>query len=209
MKKRKCLHCKTYHPHDVCTLTNVGAFCSIDHAIKYAQSKASKARDKKIKKSAASRNKQKKGDRRALMESRRKSLSWQHNLTQKAFNKLRVAEELKWFADRGLKPTCISCGKHLGNDQWCCGHFKTRGAHPELRYDRKNTFLQHNKRCNLELSGDIKGYEKGLLLRFGHTEGQAIIDYCSSHKAPLNWSWQDIEEFRLRCFEQIRGLKRA
>ena len=103
---------------------------------------------------------------------------------------MRVLQEFKWFADRGLEPTCISCGKKLGGDQWCNGHYKTRGSTPELALDPKNSYLQHNVLCNMHLSGDIegtkatRGYKKGLIERFGEAEGQAIIDYCESpHKA--------------------------
>ena len=120
-------------------------------------------------------------------EFNRKDLKWQHAQTKTAFNRMRVLEEFKWFEDRGLEPECISCGKEKGGDSWSCGHFKTVGAQGNLRYDRKNTYLQHNRRCNSGLSGDIagtkttRGYLKGIRERFGEEERQSIINYCESH----------------------------
>ena len=97
---------------------------------------------------------------------------------QALFNKMRRLEELLWFKERGIEPYCISCQKPLGSDQWCNGHFKTRGARPDLAFDKMNSYLQHNVRCNMALSGDIEGYKKGLVIRFGELEAENIINYC-------------------------------
>mgnify|MGYP000088403688 CR=1 FL=1 len=50
----------------------------------------------------------KKNNKAKLLELNRKSLNWQHKQTQKAFNKMRVLEELEWFAERGMKPTLFN-----------------------------------------------------------------------------------------------------
>jgi len=138
-------------------------------------------------------------------------VGYQHKLTQKVFNQLRVLEEKIWFRDRGVEPSCISCsGTKM---DWCCGHFKTRGAQGGLRYDRRNTFIQCNFRCNRNLSGNIEGnktthgYKKGLILRFGEQEGQAIIDYCDTHTSPGEWNWLDLKIFRAECSARIRELQ--
>jgi len=170
-------------------------------------------------------NKEKKADkekkafskaaRKDKMELNRNDLRWQHKLTQAAFNKMRVLEELQWFADKGLEPTCISCGKPKGNDTFCCGHFKTRAAQGNLRYDRKNTYLQHNQRCNMRMSGDIegtkttRGYKNGLRERFGAVEGQLIIDYCDSHTETKKWSTDELETLRAKFNKRIRELQRG
>ena len=114
-----------------------------------------------------------------------------------------------------MEPSCISCGKTLGLDQWCCGHFKTIGAHPELRYSEKNTFLQHNHRCNQRLSGDIggtkktRGFRAGILERFGEVEGKSILDYCEDPKnhLPKNYTPQELESMRKNLYSQERKMK--
>ena len=134
----------------------------------------------------------------------------QHELTQKAFNKLRVLQEKKWFADKGLEPECISCGKK--NMDWCCGHFKTRGSQGNLRYDEKNSYLQCNRYCNMALSGNIngnkttRGYITGLFIRFGDS-AQGIIDYCETETAPRKFTGIELEEMRKEFNKQIKMLE--
>jgi len=137
----------------------------------------------------------------------------QLDLCQKTFNKLRRLQELKWFADRGMEPTCISCGKPMGGDIWCAGHFKTRGAQSGLRFDSKNVYLQHNRRCNSDLSGDIygtkttHGYLQGLRNRFGDEEAQKIIDYCETNTEVKKWTCEELIAMRKDWNKQIRELE--
>lgn len=212
--KRRCTYCKKYKEADKGIVAPIGFFCDKNCRYDYATKQTSKlvSKSKKIVKQAQA--KDDKASRAASKEAKRRDLKWQHGLTQKAFNKMRVLEEKLWFKERGLEPECISCGRPIGGDQWCCGHFKTRGAQSGLRYDRKNTFLQHNHRCNMNLSGDIsgtkttRGYKQGLIDRFGEEEGQAIIDYCETHSEPVKWAWGDLEEFRTQLNSKIRELEK-
>jgi len=135
----------------------------------------------------------------------------QKSLTQDVFNRMRVLEEKIWFQDRGIEPYCISCGKtHM---DWCCGHYKSRGAQAILRYDRSNTFLQCNNYCNKNLSGNIAGnkntigYIKGLLLRFGDKEGQTILDYCETMNEPRSYDTPWLKQFRKECAAKTRQLE--
>jgi len=143
-----------------------------------------------------------------------KDLPWQHKQCKKVFNKLRRLEEFKWFADRGLQPICISCGGELGGDEWCCGHFKTVGAQGGLRYDKVNTYLQHNVRCNKNLSGDVygtnttRGYLKGLADRFGEDKAKAIIEYCETHSQAVKWVASDLQALRKQWNKEIRILEK-
>ncbi len=147
-----------------------------------------------------------KANKKAVKDLNRKSLAWQHKQTQPVFNKLRRLQEFKWFSDRGLEPVCISCGKPLGKDQWCNGHFKSVGANGRLRYDFMNSYLQHNNNCNSHLSGDSKRYGSGIVSRFGEDEGQAIIDYCETNNKPIKLTWQDLEELRSSFNKEIKAL---
>lgn len=140
--------------------------------------------------------------RRRLVELNRKTIRWQHSTCKTAFNRSRVLEELYWFKSRFLEPECISCGKT--NMDWCCGHYKTVGASGNLRYDRKNTFLQCNKYCNESLSGNIsgnantRGYTRGLIDRFGLEEGGEIIEYCETNQSKTNkWTCEQVEGIKM------------
>jgi len=182
--------------------TPAGNFCTVGHALAYTVNKRENAAEKK-----------RKADRKVLKAKVDGSdPKKQKALTQAAFNKMRRLEELLWFHERGLDPTCISCGQPLGGDVWCCGHLKSRGASSGLRFDPMNTFLQHNRRCNMALSGDIEGtkttmgYKAGLLERFGQEEGQAIIDYCESHDKVREWKCDELMEIRKGFNKRIREL---
>ena len=191
--KRKCKYCKKATRDYI--VVNMSAYCNFEEAVKYASE--NKAKGKKI----VERN-----NRNAVIELDKKTLSWQHKQTQPVFNKLRRLQEFKWFSDRNLEPVCVSCQKPLGNDQWCNGHFKSVGANGRLRYDPKNSYLQHNNNCNKHLSGDAKRYEIGLLARFGEDESKKIIDYCETNNSPIKRTWQDLEQLRKEFNKQIKDL---
>lgn len=207
MKSRRCSHCKKKGPQEAMLLRQLKAFCDQNCFAEWAAANVSKLA-----------RKGKQIERKAFAERKREvklnDLSHQKKLTQKVFNKMRVLQELDWFYSRGLEPTCISCGNPLGNDQWCCGHYKTVGAQSELRFDPMNTYLQHNRRCNMGLSGDIAGtkkthgYTEGLKLRFGEVEGQKIIDYCNSLHELKNYTCEELAAMRAEFNRTIRELEK-
>ena len=135
----------------------------------------------------------------------------QHSLTRTVFNKMRVLEEKLWFKLLGKEPECISCGKT--DMDWCCGHFKTVGSSGHLRYDRKNTYLQCNRYCNMGLSGNIsgnkttRGYKQGLIDRFGEVKAQEINDYCEVDRIK-KWDGKELIEMRKQFNAEIRRLEK-
>ena len=193
---KKCRICKTkFEPYN-----SLQVACSVSCAREVGRMQVEKKAEKAAKQARAERR-----------EFNRRDLNWQHKQCQRVFNRMRVLEELQWFRDRGLEPECISCGKtHM---DWCCGHFKTRGAQSNLRYDRRNTFLQCNKYCNESLSANIegtkttRGYKQGLVDRFGEAEAQRIIDHCETSTAPVKWDWQELEALRKQWSQRIRDLE--
>lgn len=185
------------------TYNSTQKVCSPSCAIKLVdmdkQAKAKKARSCEIR-----RVKQK------LKQLDRKDLKWQHKQTQPVFNRMRVLQELLRFKSIGKEPECVSCGKT--NMDFCCGHFKTVGAHSELRYDEYNTHLQCNRYCNKGLSGNIngnkttRGYIQGLIDWYGD-DAREYFDHCESAK-PKKWTWQELEEMRKGFNAEIRRLEK-
>ena len=206
MSKRQCAHCKTRKPAEQMLIRGLKAYCSQDHFIEWAAGNVSS-----LAKQGRKKERQRFAEKKKAIKA--ENLSHQRKLTQDTFNRMRVLQELEWFSIRGMEPTCISCGLPLGGDQWCCGHFKTRGSHPELALDPKNTYLQHNVRCNKNLSGDIAGtknthgYIAGILNRFGQVEGQAIIDYCESHHPAKKYTGAQYKAMRAEFAKEIRRLE--
>lgn len=196
-KLKKCKVCKNRFQ----LFRSTQKVCSPNCALELASINAAK-KEKKHKRETD------KQSRKGLREFNRKDLTWQHKQTQPRFNRMRVLQELKWFADHDLEPTCISCQKPLGGDQWCCGHFKTQGGNGRLRYDELNTYLQHNRSCNMGKSGDVKNYEMGIKDRFGNAAGSEVVNWCETHTGPLKRTWQEIEAIRKECNQTIRELEK-
>ncbi len=212
--KRKCKYCKEYKPAYSGETHPIGWFCSKTHVRDWYIATREKDTAKKLAKVKREKAKKNKAASKDLREFNRKDRAWQHKRTQKVFNRMRVLEEMAWFRDNNQEPTCISCGKPIGGDQWSCGHFKTVGAQGGLRYDRENSKIQHNRNCNMGLSGDIygtkktRGYIQGLKDRFGEEEGNKIIDYCETNTGVVKWEWQDLEAMRKEFNQRIRELEK-
>jgi len=201
----KCTGCKSRFPKPPGFTAPAGNFHTYCCATEYGYRAAVKLRKKKEQQA-------KKEHTAAKKNLKRNDVRHQHKLTQKVFNRMRVLQELKWYSDRELPPRCISCQGLLGNDQWCCGHFKTT-HNSVLRYDPHNTYLQHNQRCNMRLSGDIAGthntmgYKKGLIVRFGNSAAQIVIDYCDNTNTVRKWTCEELIANRKRYNKTIRELE--
>lgn len=187
VKPKKCRVCKeSFNPFQT-TQVVCGIKCARSHAQATIEKKTRKdTREKK---------------------QRLKTYSMKMQELQKVFNKMRRLEELAWFKSMGIEPYCISCQKPLGNDQWCCGHFKTTKARPDLRFDRMNTFLQHNVKCNMHMSGDVKGYELGLVYRFGVDEAARIINYIVQEKTSEKMDDDRVEQLKKEWNQKARELQ--
>jgi len=71
----------------------------------------------------------------------------------------------RWIRERDKGLPCISCGRiHQG--QIHAGHYKSVGAHPELRFNELNCHAQCSP-CNNNLSGNIINYRINLLQKIG------------------------------------------
>jgi hypothetical protein len=177
-------------------------FCSIEHAVEFSLVKAANDADKAKKDKNNAFDKKVKDD----------DAKYQLKLTQPVFNKLRKLQEFKWFADRGLEPTCISCDKP--NMDWCNGHFKTRGSQKALALDPMNSYLQCNRYCNMGLSANIngnkttRGYLQGLRDRFGEAKAQEIIDYCEIDRK-AEWTGLELIAMRKQMRKEIKELEKG
>ena len=116
--------------------------------------------------------------RRIALRSRR---DWLED-TQKACNAY-VRER-----DRGLP--CISCGCPW-SETFQAGHFMSRGARPELRFNLDNIHGQC-VRDNMHLSGHLLGYRKGLIER----RGVEVVEALEGPHAPAKWSIDELKTMR-------------
>ncbi len=129
----------------------------------------------------------------------------QHRLTQPRFNLMRRLEELAYYRRMGLEPECISCGRT--NTVFEGGHFKSRGAQGEHRYEPKNVHLQCHT-CNCHQSGNTEGYIKGLARRYGDYEALLIVDKFEQRKV-RKWRGEELVAMRKEFNKKIRQLESA
>ena len=74
---------------------------------------------------------------------------------------------------RDAKEPCISCGNYhapkarITGSNWDCGHYRSVGSCPELRFNAYNAHGQHSRPCNKDLSGDVVNYRRNLEVKIG------------------------------------------
>jgi hypothetical protein len=185
MPKRRCCYklCKASVDRDRGIVRGMKFWCGVDHQIAWAIEAGKKLKEKEWKEKK--------------LEDKRGRYSHQFTLTKKA------AQALANALDAGLP--CICCNEPRGKAQFCGGHYKTAGAHPELR----NIHGQRNALCNQHKSGNItgdkhsKGYKQGLVDRYG----QALVDWLDVHHEAKNYTCDDLIAMRKEYAAEIRRLK--
>lgn len=138
MKKKKCKVCKNEYDPFTTTQKACSPKCALE-LVKQGQERDFKARTREMRVKA-------KGRGKWLKEA------------QNAFN--------RYIRLRDKNDPCISCGT-IKDVQYCAGHYLTRGASPELRFNEDNVHKQCNQYCNLQLSGNLVKYRVNLINKIG------------------------------------------
>ena len=112
---------------------------------------------------------------------------------QQAFN--------AWIRERDYANPCISCGRHHVG-KYDAGHYRTVGAHPELRLHPDNCHKQCVP-CNNHLSGNIVEYRKGLLAKIGPER----LDWLEGHHEPVKYTIDEIKEMTKQFRAEAKRLK--
>jgi hypothetical protein len=107
---------------------------------------------------------------------------------QAAFNALIRARD----ADR----VCISCDTPLykvretGGD-FDCGHYRSVGSAPHLRFDERNAHGQC-KKCNRYLAGNAVNYRANLIARIG----LAAVEALEADQTPRKWTVEELQAIK-------------
>ena len=112
-----------------------------------------------------------------------------------------------YIRERDKDQPCISCGamnvaNHLTGGSWDCGHYRSTGAAPHLRFDERNAHKQC-KRCNRDLAGNVVEYRKGLVRRIGAEAVEAL----EADQAPRKYSAVELKALRDKYRAKLRELK--
>jgi hypothetical protein len=146
---KKCKVCKKDNANPM------NPVCSVPCAIEWAKTDNAKAYKEKAVRSETRQRK------KVFVE---KDRSYWIKKAQIEFNKfirLRDKDEDCISCGVARKETAVSTGSNFH-----AGHYKSRGAFPELRYDEENCHKQCAY-CNNHLSGNVDNYRFGLIEKIG------------------------------------------
>ncbi|EGB7356638.1 recombination protein NinG [Escherichia coli] len=191
--RRKCKVCgEWFHP----AYDNV-RWCSPEHGTILAIELRTREKVKALARKIKAQKEAEKAARRRQAERRKavRPLSWFIRQAQQAFN------AFIRYRDRDLP--CISCGRHH-EGQYHAGHFRTTGAHPELRFDEDNCHKQCAP-CNNHLSGNLTAYRPALIARIGQSRFDALM---GPHEIP-KWTRDDYIRIRDEYRRKLRELKKT
>lgn len=111
-----------------------------------------------------------------------------------------------YIRERDYDLPCISCGGFTpmtrGGD-YDCGHYRSVGANPELRFEELNTHKQC-KRCNGHLSGNVVNYRIGLLMRIGEEK----IAWLEGPHEPKKHTIDELKHIKSTYARKARELKK-
>lgn len=96
----------------------------------------------------------------------------------------------KFVRTRDMGKPCVSCNAPW-TDTAQAGHYLSRGARPELRYELSNLSSQC-VRCNMHLSGNLLNYRIGLVARIG----LAAVEALEGPHPPAKWSVDQLKTMR-------------
>jgi len=109
------------------------------------------------------------------------------------------------FRDKGKN--CICCDKPLGDEAiggaYDCGHYRSVGSAPHLRFDERNAHGQ-SKYCNRWLNGNAVNYRQGLINRIG----LEAVEELEADQSVKKYTVDDLIEITRYYKEKVKELKK-
>lgn len=109
----------------------------------------------------------------------------------------------EWIRLRDAELPCVSCGRHH-EGQYHAGHYRTVGAHPELRFEPLNVWKQCAP-CNNHKSGDIVNYRIELVRRIGLER----VEWLEGPHEAQRYTIEELKAIKAECRAKIKQLKEA
>lgn len=141
---------------------------------------------------------------KAEREQKRRDRARKENLMTYSERKARAQKAVNEFIrERDYGKPCISC-KAPWEQTFQAGHFRSRGAAPQLALDRRNIAGQC-VRCNLHLHGNPLGFRSGLWERYGEDHVLAI----ESENETLKLTREELQQITIINKADAKALRRA
>jgi len=119
----------------------------------------------------------------------------------KSFWKRKAQESFnRYIRMRDEGQDCISCQKPPKKKN--AGHYRSVGAHPELRYEELNVHLQC-EHCNSFRSGDPINYRKGLIKKIGLEK----LEWLEGPHDPKRYTVEDYKAIHQTYREKLKELE--
>ena len=194
--KRKCAFCGERKLANSMHIHGTQAFCNKEHFIEYAASQSKRL----IKKGDAIRRKESNKAHRERKKAVKPIKYWQDKL------QVLVNQWIVHVRDKG-KP-CCTCGTTSPDIKYDAGHYRSRAACPELRYEPLNIHKQCSVKCNVHGSGMRHEY-RGFLIE---TYGSDTLDWLDGNHTPLkekfpHWTDYENEVIRYRKLLRENGIE--
>jgi len=180
--KKRCTFCGEYNAIDARIDNRAGSFCGIDCIVGYSVKRRNKLIAREKKKVDAATKEERRQHRTKAKELRTRS-HW-YGMLQTLVN--------QWVRHRDRNEPCCTCGTTNPNIKYDAGHFHTKKARPDIRFELTNIHKQCSQKCNVYGSGMRNEYEKFIIKKYG----QGQVDKLARVGKPLKEqfpNWQDIE----------------
>lgn len=159
-------------------------FCTLDCMAGHGMDKAQEARQR-----------QHKADTKTRKDKIKSKTEWL-NEAQTAFNAyVRERDRLMGFG-------CVSCGTTKPDIQYHAGHYRTRKAAPQLRFDEDNCHRQCAS-CNNHLSGNLIKYRMVLQFRIGDKD----LDRIENDNSQARFTIEDAKRIKSEYKAKLAELK--
>ena len=168
----KCTGCKERFKREVMIKLPAGNFHSMDCAIEYAN-----------KKSKASKEKAEKAKHREDTQKIKSKTTW--------FDQLQVLVNQYIVQVRDKYEACATCGTRA-NVKYDAGHYLTRGAHKELRFELTNIHKQCSVKCNQHGSGMRLEHQDFIRAKYG----QEHLDWLEGPHSSLKAQFPSVEAIK-------------
>lgn len=160
--------------------------CAIGHANKITEKKQ---REKEI---------EERRELKARKEKLKTRSDWMKE-AQIAFN--------NYIRERDKDRPCICCGQPLGTNSvgggFDCGHYRSVGSAPHLRFDERNAHGQ-TKQCNRWGAGRAVDYRLGLIARIGMDAVAAL----ESDQSVKKYTIDELKAIKAEYKQKLKELQR-
>lgn len=115
-----------------------------------------------------------------------------------------------FIRERDKDKPCICCGRSstgvsgLHSHAWDCGHYRSTGSAPHLRFDERNAHRQ-KVLCNRYGAGRAVDYRIGLIARIG----LAAVEELEADNTPRKWDVEELKFIKATYQQKLRELRNA